>query len=84
MLFINYLIDCSEACLEDNIMMAEEYLVNVVQKGTKCKTFDELRVWKYHHSKCMLIEDLPPTSRSIRLHILHTRKEVFRAIDREC
>ena len=42
--------------------MAEEYLIKVVKRGTECKNFNEMRVWSYCHSKCALIEKLPPTS----------------------
>ncbi|KAJ8668266.1 hypothetical protein QAD02_009929 [Eretmocerus hayati] len=62
--------DDSEICIEESIKLAEEYLVNIVQKSSKCDTFDRLRLWSYYHSNKSLIEDLPPTSKSIRLHIL--------------
>ena len=57
--------------------MAEQFLVNIVKKGTECSTFDELRVWSYYHAKCALIENLPPTSKTIRLHILRSFYIVF-------
>ena len=55
-----------ESSIEKNIKMAEEYLVKVVKRDTECKNFDELRVRSYCHSKCALIEELPPTSASVR------------------
>ena len=45
-------------------------MVRVTEKNSKYQTFDELRVSSYYHSKSVLIEDLPPTSASMRLHIL--------------
>ena len=57
-----------ESSIEKNIKMAEEYLFEVVKRGTdsECKNLNELRVWSYCQSKCALIEELPPTSTSIR------------------
>ena len=48
---------------------AEAYLTQVLKKGTTFKTLDQLRFHKYHHAKRASLEDLPPTSYSIRLHI---------------
>ena len=59
-------IDCLESSIEKNIKMAEKYLIKVGKRGTECKNFNELRVWSYCHSKCALIEKMPPTSASIR------------------
>lgn len=42
----------------------------MIRKGNPSKTFDELRYWMYHHGKTLAITQLPPTSASIRLHIL--------------
>ena len=39
-----------------------------------------MRLWSYHHSKCALIEDLPPTSNTIKLHILRTYYVVYSQI----
>ena len=61
--------------------MAEEFLVKIMRKGSDCKTSDELRVWSYHHAKCVLIEELPPTSKSIRLHILRSFYVVYTQIN---
>lgn len=47
----------------------EEYLVNVFKSGTPCKSMDQLRHHLYHHSKKTIL-DLPPTSRSVKGHIL--------------
>lgn len=35
-----------------------------------CKTFNEFRYWSYCYSKKFAVEELPPTSASIKLHIL--------------
>lgn len=51
------------------IGLAEEFLVNVYKPGTPCKTMDDLRYHLYHHSKKTIL-DLPPTSRSLKGHIL--------------
>ena len=61
-----------EANIDRDIKNAEEYLIQVLKKKSPCKTFNELRLWSYHHSKCALVEDLPPTSSSIKLHILRS------------
>ena len=60
----------SAAALHSCKETAEEYLVNVFHKSTKCKNFNELRYQIYHWStaKCDL-EKLPPTSASTALHI---------------
>ena len=47
----------------------EQYLVNVLKSGTVCQTMDQLRYYLYHHSKKTIV-DLPPTSRSLKGHIL--------------
>ena len=51
------------------IDIAEAYLTQVLKKGTTLKTMDHLRSFKYHHAKQTSLEDLSPTSYSIRLHI---------------
>ena len=61
--------------------MAEQFLVNVVKKGTPCSTFDQLRAWSYYHAKHTLIEELPPASGTIRLHILRAFYIVFTHIN---
>ena len=50
---------------------AEKYLVNVIKRNTKCETFDELRYNQYI-MKNTTLTDLPPTSRSIRGHLLRS------------
>ncbi|XP_034934843.1 uncharacterized protein, partial [Chelonus insularis] len=60
----------SAAAIESNITAAEKYLINVWKKNTHCQTFDEQRYWSYHHSNTMNVNELPPTSASMRLHIL--------------
>lgn len=52
------------------MLSAEEYLIQVLRPGNPSKTFDELRYWMYHHGKTFSVTELPPTSESIRLHIL--------------
>ena len=60
----------SDTEMEVMISKAEEYLVNVLKKGTQCKTSDELRYWQYHNSKKATLGQLAPTSRGLRQHIL--------------
>ena len=55
--------------MESTIDQAEEYLVQVLQKGSACKTMDQLRIWKYYNSKKRTLSDLPPTSGTVRGHI---------------
>ena len=47
----------------------EQYLVNAFKSGTHCESMDQLRYHLYHHSKKTIV-DLPPTSCSVRGHIL--------------
>ena len=56
--------------LERKIGNAEEYLVQVLERNTACKTMDELRIWMYHHHKGRSLDELPPTSHATRAHIL--------------
>ena len=37
--------------IENQICNAEEYLVQVLKRGTNCKTMNQLRNWMYHHNK---------------------------------
>ncbi len=58
---------------EPNMIRAEEFLVKVLKSSeqyAKCTTMDELRYAMYHHQSSTTIENLPPTSFSIRQHIL--------------
>lgn len=55
--------------MESEFAAAEEYLTQVLKKGTSCRTTDELRCLLYHQSKRMSYEQLPPTSCSLREHI---------------
>ena len=48
---------------------AEEYLIQVLQKNSICKNFNELRSFRYHYSTNNSVCDLPPTTSAIRLHI---------------
>ena len=60
----------SESSVENSISKAELYLVQVLQKDSTCKSFDELRSYQYHYSTNNAIRELSPTSASIKLHIL--------------
>ncbi|OXU22397.1 hypothetical protein TSAR_010977, partial [Trichomalopsis sarcophagae] len=62
--------DDSEKNFEKYLQAAEQYLVKVYKKNSNCNTFNELRVWSYHHATCDSTENLPPTSATMRLHIL--------------
>jgi hypothetical protein len=55
--------------LDTVIDKAEAYLTQVLKKGTTMKTMNQLRSHRYHHAKQSRLDDLPPTSRAIRLHI---------------
>lgn len=72
MLFIFYTSDNSEKNLEKYLRAAEQYLIKVYKKNSNCNTFNELRVWSYHHATCDSTENLPPTSDTMRLHILRS------------
>lgn len=61
--------DCSNSSVFVSIRLAEEFLDHVVNNSANPKNFDELRLWLYHHSKVSSIENLPPTSILINLHI---------------
>ena len=45
---------------------AEEYLVQVMKKGTHCKTMGEHRYLVYQESKVTSLDELPPTCYSLR------------------
>ncbi|KAK7076104.1 hypothetical protein SK128_016132, partial [Halocaridina rubra] len=51
------------------VAKAEAYLMQVLKMGTRMKTMDQLRNYKYHHAKRSCLDDLPPTSHAIRLPI---------------
>ena len=55
----------------NDLGMAEEFLVNVYKPGTKYKTLDELRYHLYYQSKKTIL-DLPPTSCTVEGHILRS------------
>lgn len=42
----------------------------MVKKTCELATFDEFRLWSYNRGICTTVFELPPTSNSIRLHIL--------------
>lgn len=66
---VHYLSDFGKELNCINFILVEEFLVNVYKSGTSCRTMDELRYYLYHHSKKTILE-LPPTSRSVRGHVL--------------
>ena len=68
--------------IEKSLQPAEEYLVQLLRKGSPCKSLDELRLWLYHHGKNTDIEDLPPTSRSAKGHLL--RSYFYTYLQRHC
>lgn len=67
--------------MEESVAMAEEFLVKIMRKGSDCKTADDLRLRSYHHATCALIEELPPTSNSMKLHILRAYYVVYTQIN---
>lgn len=69
---------------ETSIAKAEEYLAQVFQRGTKCKTMDQLRTYIYHHSKGLNLDQLPPTSYAIRSHILRACYATFQMVSILC
>lgn len=75
-IFSVYILEISGESIRASLKLAEEYLAHVVNNAANCKNFDELRLWSYHH-KVGSIEDLPPTSNSINLHILRAFYVVY-------
>ena len=55
--------------LDDSIDKAEKYLLAMAFPGYECENFNELRYSVYYKKLCDY-SDLPPTTDSIRLHIL--------------
>ncbi|KAK7067945.1 hypothetical protein SK128_028378, partial [Halocaridina rubra] len=58
--------------MDNEVAKAEAYLMQIFKKGTGMETMDQLRYYKYHHAKRSCLDDLPPTSHTIRLHIRRT------------
>lgn len=54
------------------MILAEKYLVRACKNIDNINTFNELRLWSYKFSKNFTLADLPPTTDSIRLHILRS------------
>ena len=54
---------------DQEIRLAEQYLIKVLYPGWKCKLFDDLRVECYLHKNLSLL-NLPTTLRSVESHIL--------------
>ena len=46
--------------------------MQVVQNGVPFKTMDQLRYYKYYHTKNVIYSELPPTSYSLQAHILRS------------
>lgn len=72
--------------LEEILQSAEEYLVQVLQKGSEYKTLDQLRFHVYHQ-KSTPVDMLPPASHSIRPHFLRAYSNtyiLFNCCNREC
>ena len=57
--------------LESILNLAELFLLKMIYKGSSCVSFDQVRYWYYCKKMCNFTE-LPPTSSSIRLHILRS------------
>ena len=53
---------------DTSFKQAEKYLVQVVETGSKCSSFDDLRYHMYINKR-KSIPELPPTSRSLRGHL---------------
>jgi hypothetical protein len=61
----------AEADVQDCVLNAEKYLVQVLSRGNHgIEMMDSLRYNMYHHRKSMTILDLPPTSYATEGHIL--------------
>lgn len=58
--------------IEAQISVAEDYLCQVLKKGTPYKTMDKLRNFHYHQSKRGRLDELPPTSHALREHIMRS------------
>jgi len=55
--------------IDRQVVVAEEYLVQVVKKSQTCRSLDQLRCHLYHHARSPCLDDLPPTSNATKLHI---------------
>lgn len=63
----------SQVPKEEVLQLAETFLTKVLKKDTSCNTMDELRYHLYFHaSKKKTLENLPPSSRATREHILRS------------
>lgn len=61
----------------DFIASCEAYLVQLLKKKTTFTTMNQLRNYTYHHSRDVDVEQLPPTSHAIQLHM---RRVIFQCI----
>ena len=73
-----FLTQFGETCDQYDYDEVEKYLVRVWKPNTKCESFDELRYSEYKRS--IPLSELPPTSHSIRGHILRAFYLVRRCI----
>ena len=55
---------------DDVLDSAEAYLVQVLQVGSPFNRMDQLRYYKYFHSKNIIYAELPPSTYSLRAHLL--------------
>ncbi len=62
------------------VTSAEQYLVQVMKKGSTFETMDKLRYEIYHHSKSASFADLPPTSFSLKGHIMRAHYSVYQQL----
>lgn len=73
---VKYLIDFGRKMdlqsIEESVALAEQYLDQLLKKGSHCQTMDELRLWTFYWNDKKKLEDMPPTSRSTREHILRS------------
>lgn len=53
----------------DSLDLAEQFLVRVLKSGTKCKTFDQIRVEMMTQGKKSNLLNIPCTSASLRGHL---------------
>ena len=56
--------------INENVRAAEEFLIQVIKKDSHCKTFDQLRLSIYKQQQSKTLQELPPSSDSVKDHIL--------------
>jgi hypothetical protein len=50
------------------------------KKNATCKTMDQLRIYNYHHSKGVSLDQLAPTSHSVQQHIHRVYYAIYQMI----